>query len=176
MYPVELHGQQVILREFTGADLPDVLSIVGDDEVTSWLSFDSRSADEARVMLDGVLVRARQEPRAEYYLAVALPGDSAVLGFARLGLAGTRAAKLGFAVRRSAWGHGYATDAARTLITFGFGELGLHRIEAGTAVDNVASQRVLEKNRFTRVGLLRAHLLIHGEWVDHYLWERIVGD
>ena len=55
-------------------------------------------------MLDGIVTRARQQPRAEYYLAVALPADRAVIGFARLGLAGVRAAKLGFAIRRSAWG------------------------------------------------------------------------
>lgn len=56
-----------------------------------------------------------------------------------------------------------------------FRELCLHRVQAGTAVDNVASQRVLEKNRFTRVGLLRAHPPVRGEWVDHYPWERLVG-
>jgi [ribosomal protein S5]-alanine N-acetyltransferase len=176
MYPVELHGQQVILREFTGADLPDVLSIVGDDEVTSWLSFDSRSADEARVMLDGVLVRARQEPRAEYYLAVALPGDSAVLGFARLGLAGTRAAKLGFAVRRSAWGHGYATDAARTLITFGFGELGLHRISAAAGPANAASLAVLARLGMTYEGRIRDHVFTNNAWRDSLLYSALAGE
>ena len=45
-----------------------------------------------------------------------------------------------------------------------------------TAVANVASHRVLEKNRFTRVGLLRSHLLLGGVWTDHYLWELIDGD
>jgi [ribosomal protein S5]-alanine N-acetyltransferase len=85
-------------------------------------------------------------------------------------------ANLGYFVDSERTGRGLATAAIAETVAHGFAELGLHRIEAGTAVDNVASQRVLEKNRFTRVGLMRAHLLIHGEWVDHYLWERIVGD
>ena len=85
-------------------------------------------------------------------------------------------ANLGYFVDVDRNGRGLATRAIGEVVDYGFGELGLHRVEAGTAVDNIASQRVLEKNRFTRVGLLRAHLLIHGEWVDHYLWERIVGD
>jgi hypothetical protein len=42
----------------------------------------------------GILARTRQGPRADYYLAVALPAARAVIGFARLGLAGVRAAKL----------------------------------------------------------------------------------
>ena len=85
-------------------------------------------------------------------------------------------ANLGYFVDVERNNRGLATAAIAETVDYGFRELGLHRIEAGTAVDNLASQRVLEKNRFTRVGLLRAHLLVHGEWLDHYLWERIVGD
>jgi ribosomal-protein-alanine N-acetyltransferase len=57
-----------------------------------------------------------------------------------------------------------------------FGELALHRLEAGTRPENIASQRVLERNGFTCVGLLRRHLLIGGEWRDHLLWERLADD
>jgi ribosomal-protein-alanine N-acetyltransferase len=85
-------------------------------------------------------------------------------------------ANVGYFVDAERNGRGLATGAIAEVVDYAFRELGLHRVEAGTAVDNVASQRVLEKNRFTRVGLLRAHLLIRGAWVDHYLWERIVGD
>ena len=46
-------------------------------------------------MLAGTLERARLEPRTEYYLAVVLPEDETLVGFARLGFAGVRAAKLG---------------------------------------------------------------------------------
>lgn len=85
-------------------------------------------------------------------------------------------ASVGYFVDAERNGRGLATGAIAEVVDYAFRELGLHRVEAGTAVDNVASQRVLEKNRFARVGLLRAHLLIRGAWVDHYLWERIVGD
>ena len=176
MYPVELHGQQVILREFTSGDLADSLRIVGDDEVTNWLSFDSRSEDQARTMLDGIVARARQEARTEYYLAVALPADSAVIGFARLGLAGVRAAKLGFAIRHSDWGRGYATDAARTLITFGFGELGLHRISAAAGPDNAASVTVIKRLGMTYEGRVRDHVFTGGAWRDSLLYSLLAGE
>jgi [ribosomal protein S5]-alanine N-acetyltransferase len=73
-------------------------------------------------------------------------------------------------------GHGLATAGVGELVAVAFGELALHRVEAGTAVVNVASQRVLERNGFTCVGLLRRHLLLQGEWVDHFLWERLADD
>jgi [ribosomal protein S5]-alanine N-acetyltransferase len=70
-------------------------------------------------------------------------------------------------------GRGLATRAVGGLVEIAFGELELHRLEAGTLVDNVASQRVLEKNGFERYGLARRFLLIAGEWRDHVLFERI---
>lgn len=73
-------------------------------------------------------------------------------------------------------GRGLASAAVAEAVQFGFGELGLHRLEAGTATTNIASQRVLEHNRFTKVGLLRGHLRLRGEWVDHFLWERLETD
>ena len=70
-------------------------------------------------------------------------------------------------------GRGLGSAAVRDLVAFAFGELDLHRVEAGTAVVNVGSQRVLEKNGFRLVGELKGLLLIGGVWVDHYLWERV---
>ena len=52
-----------------------------------------------------------------------------------------------------------------------FAELGLHRIEAGTLLHNVASQRVLERNGFVRFGLAPAYLKIAGSWKDHAMYQ-----
>ena len=87
-----------------------------------------------------------------------------------------QSAMISYFVEEARAGRGLATAAVGELLTVAFGELGLHRVEAGTAVGNLASQRVLEHNGFTRVGLLRRHLLLRGEWVDHYLWERLADD
>lgn len=176
MYPVELHGQQVVLREFAPGDLADSLHVVGDDAVTRWLSFDSRSENQARVMLDGILDRARQQPRGEYYLAAELPADRAVIGFARLGLAGVRAAKLGFAIRHSEWGHGYATDAARALIAFGFGQLELHRISAAAGPENSASIAVIKRLGMTYEGRIRDHVYTGGAWRDSLLYSLLADE
>jgi RimJ/RimL family protein N-acetyltransferase len=52
---------------------------------------------------------------------------------------------LGYRLRRSAWGKGYATEGAQALIRKGFTELGMRRVFAGTYEYNVASMRVMEK-------------------------------
>jgi RimJ/RimL family protein N-acetyltransferase len=53
--------------------------------------------------------------------------------------------ELGYRLRRSAWGKGYATECSRALIEKGFVELGVRRVWASTMVVNVASRRVMDK-------------------------------
>jgi RimJ/RimL family protein N-acetyltransferase len=69
--------------------------------------------------------------------------------------------ELGYRLRRSAWGMGYATEGSRALIDKGFSELGVHRVVASTMVVNVASRRVMEKAglRFVRI--------FHQAWPDY---------
>ena len=83
-----------------------------------------------------------------------------------------RSANLGYWVDARRNGRGLATRAVAALVEHAFGPLGLHRLEAGTLVDNVASQRVLEKNRFELIGLARNYLHIAGDWRDHLLFQR----
>ena len=171
MYPVRVRGKLVILREFTAGDLDGVLAVVGDDRVTRWLSFDSRSRAEAEAMLAGVIERAGLEPRTEYYLAVTLPGDEAqVAGFCRLGLDGAKAAKLGYAIRPEFQGRGYATDAARALTSFGFRDLGLHRVSAAIGPDNAPSLAMMPALGFSREGRIRDHVHTNGAWRDSELY------
>ena len=54
-----------------------------------------------------------------------------------------------------------------------FHELGLHRLQADTLVHNAASQRVLARNGFTRIGLAPRYLRIAGRWQDHVLHQRL---
>ena len=82
-----------------------------------------------------------------------------------------QSANLGYWVAERLTGRGLATKAVGEVIPFAFAELGLHRLEAGTLVDNIASQRVLEKNGFERIGIARGYLHIGGAWRDHVLFQ-----
>lgn len=169
MYPVELIGSRVKLREFRPDDLEDVTKLVGDDRVTTTLSFDSRSIDQAESMLRGIIARAALNPRTEFYLA-AVVGEKGVIGLARLELSGVKAGKLGFAIGADHWGQGYGTDAARTITEFGFSALGLHRISAAIGPENDASVAIAKKLRMTYEGRIRDHVFTNGSWRDSLLY------
>jgi len=173
---VELAGTRVRLREFGADDLDPSMRIVGDDRVTRWLSFDTLSREQQAQRLAETIERAGQTPRTEYYLAVvALPGDE-LIGFARLGLGGVKAAKIGGAIAAEHWSHGYAIDAACALITYGFSVLALHRITAAVGPDNTASAAVLNRLGFTYEGRLRDHVFTNGSWRDSDLYSLLAHE
>ena len=87
-----------------------------------------------------------------------------------------RSANIGYWVDAKRNGRVLATRAVAALVEHAFGPLGLHRLQAGTLVDNVASQRVLQKNRFELIGLARNYLHIGGTWRDHLLFQRTAED
>ncbi|HEY1622821.1 MAG TPA: GNAT family N-acetyltransferase [Streptosporangiaceae bacterium] len=80
---------------------------------------------------------------------------------------------LGYWLGESANGRGLATRAVANMKRIAFGQLALHRIEAGTLKHNVRSQRVLDRNGFERFGLAPNYLLIAGQWQDHILFQTI---
>jgi ribosomal-protein-alanine N-acetyltransferase len=80
---------------------------------------------------------------------------------------------LGYWVAQDLNGKGVATAAVGHAVRHAFGELGLHRVEAGTLVHNTGSQRVLERNGFTRYGLAPRYLWIAGRWQDHVLFQKL---
>ena len=82
-------------------------------------------------------------------------------------------ANVGYWVDRAHNGRGLATHALAEVVDFAFTEAKLHRVEAATLPDNLASQRVLEKNGFTKFGYATELLLIAGAWRDHVLFERV---
>jgi RimJ/RimL family protein N-acetyltransferase len=83
---------------------------------------------------------------------------------------------IGYVINPRCWGRGYATEAAREMLRFGFGELELHRIEATCDVLNAASARVLEKIGMQREGLLREHMWLRDRWRSSYLYSILADE
>ena len=70
-----------------------------------------------------------------------------------------RRAELGYWVGQPFWNRGYATEAARAVIAFGFEVLGLNRIHASHLTRNLASGRVMAKSGMRFEGTLRQHVI-----------------
>lgn len=84
-------------------------------------------------------------------------------------------ANLGYWVDVELQGRGLASAAVGAALHHA-STAGLHRVQAGTLVHNLASQRVLERNGFERIGFAPRYLRIAGEWRDHVLFQRLLED
>lgn len=83
-------------------------------------------------------------------------------------------ANLGYWVDEGCTGKGVASGAVAAVVSMATEELGLHRIQAATLAHNAASQTVLKRSGFERIGIAPSYLQIAGEWQDHVLFQRIL--
>jgi RimJ/RimL family protein N-acetyltransferase len=136
------------------------------------MSWGPISIEETRAFVAQQMLLARTEPRDEYGLAVEIRATGEMAGRLRLTVKSVRDRRgdVGYVLRRSFWGMGYATEAVQRLVAFGFDVLDLHRIEATCSPENVASIHVLEKVGLELEGRLRQNVWVRGGWRDSLLY------
>lgn len=133
--------------------------------------------DDAYFTVEGQrgVIRAALEQHAQ---ATALPhvivDEGRLVG--RVTLSGIargpfQSCNLGYWISAADNGRGLATAAVGAIVRVAFEQLGLHRIEAGVLPRNIGSQKVLERNGFTRFGVAERYLCIAGEWQDHAMYQ-----
>jgi [ribosomal protein S5]-alanine N-acetyltransferase len=131
--------------------------------------------DRQRIMIQDAL-REHQEGRN--LPLVIVDGAGGVVGRITLNnivRGAFQSCSVGYWVSEAAGGRGVATAALKQVISVAFGELGLHRLQAETLPHNVASQTVLERNGFVRIGMAPTYLKIAGRWQDFILYQLING-
>jgi len=87
-----------------------------------------------------------------------------------------KSAEVWFKLHPDHWSKGFGTEALSAILDFGFEELKLHRIEAGCAVENIGSVRLLEKAGMTREGNKRKALPLKTGWTDNYEYAILESD
>lgn len=85
-------------------------------------------------------------------------------------------AEIGYWVGRPYWGCGFATEACRAVVAYGFTELGLRRIYGRHLAENPASGRVLQKVGMVREGLFRQHAMHRGERPADIVWHGVLAE
>jgi RimJ/RimL family protein N-acetyltransferase len=87
-----------------------------------------------------------------------------------------RRGELGYWISHLHWGKGFATEAAEALLTFGFRELELNRIQARHLTRNPASGRVLQKLGMSAEGVQRQHMYVRGRFEDIAMYAMLRQD
>jgi len=167
-----LTTERLVLREFTENDWPAVLAYQRDPRYLRFYEWTGRTPDQVRGFVDMFVVQQQETPRTRFQLAVTLKTTGRLIGNCgiRRETGDAREADIGYELDPAYWGHGYATEAARAVVGWGFSEMHLHRVSAWCIADNAGSVRVLEKLGMQREARLREKQYFKGRWWDTLLY------
>jgi len=143
-----LETERLILRRFTEADVDHLFELDNDSGVMRFINGGTPTPREViqNDILPGFLQYDERFPGYGFWAAIEKASGELVGWFSfRAAEGAPDEASLGYRLRKTAWGKGYATEGARALIRKGFTELGVRRVIATTYEDNLASRRVMEK-------------------------------
>ena len=110
-----------------------------------------------------------EQNRGECFMYVIRGKTGTVIGrinFTSVKTGKPKTAELGYRIGQADAGKGIATKAVQLALRFGKEEHGLEEVIAGTSAENIASQKVLEKNGFAFIGIAEKYMQINGKWVD----------
>lgn len=157
-FPERIETVRLLLRWQTEPDAEQMFArYASDPEVTRYLTWGPhQSVDETLAFLRQ---RAAEQPPGHVFNWLVYPRFGGLL----LGSIGCRVeghvVQFGYCYARDTWGQGYATEAARTMVSVWLDEPGVWRVQAFCDPENVASARVLEKAGLTLEGTLRKYCL-----------------
>lgn len=167
---VELNTARLKLRLITIEDLEvihDLHSLPETDEYNT-LGI-PKDIEETKIVIAPWIRENDLEDIQSFTFAIETIKDGFVglVGF-KLGAKKYSMGEVWYKIHSDYWNLGYATESVKAIINYGFEELKLHRIEAGCAVDNLASIKVLEKVGMKREGRKRKVLPLKKGWTDGF--------
>ncbi len=162
-----IETERLILRPFKLSDAKIVQKKAGQPEV----------ADTTRNIPhpypDGVAEewisnhQALFEANERITYAITVKGNDEIIGAVGLGIEKKENhAELGYWIEKDQWSKGYATEASRALVGYGFSKLKLHKIFATHLTRNPASGKVMEKLGMHDEGLFKEHIIKNGKYED----------
>jgi ribosomal-protein-alanine N-acetyltransferase len=165
--PPTLETARLRLRPYRDADIAELVPLIGTREVAATTLRIAHPYTEQ----DGRDFLALAQEPDKIWLVVALRSDGRQIG--GIGLRVDQQhhhAELGYWLGVPYWGQGYATEAAREMLRYGFETLQLHRIFASHFKPNAASGRILVKLGMRHEGCQREHIRKWDQFVDSELY------
>ena len=165
--PPTLETERLLIRPYREADIPELLPLIGTREVAATTL---RIAHPYTEQDAWAFLELAKEPD-KLWLAITLRADGRQIGGIGLRIEPQHQhAELGYWLGVPYWGRGYATEAAREVLRYGFEDLGLHRIFASHFKHNPASGIILKKLGMQYEGCQREHLRKWDQFVDSELY------
>jgi RimJ/RimL family protein N-acetyltransferase len=168
--------ERLVLRRFTYNDIQDVIKVVSHPSVAGITTHIKARESVVKKYIDKQRSYQPFEKGKYYDLAIERKKDGKVMGLLGLMCEDHKQGLIGWALGVDYRGNGYVTEGARALVTYGFSELGLHRIYAKTSNINTASWRVMERVGMRKEAHLREAEFRNGGWIDALVYAVLAGE
>lgn len=163
---MKLESENLILREIEKSDWEKIYKM--QSEYVKSFPWDIRSEDYIKKLVEKFIKWQKEKPRTQYQFLVELKKDFQFIGTGGIHHADSknRSAEIGLRLSSEFWGKGYAAEASKTMLEFGFVDLNLHRISAEIIADNVAAAERLNQLGMKYEGRFRDHKFRNDKWYD----------
>ncbi len=179
MNPPQLNTPRLSLRPVTLPELGKIHELHSFPEVDAFNTLGlPENQEQTRAILTDLIAKHTLADIRNFTFSVYLKSEDIFIGLTALNLGNPKykSAEIWFKFHPEHWHKGYATEAIKALITFGFTALNLHRIEAGCAVGNIGSYKAMEKAGMVREGRKRLAIPLKTGWSDNYEYAIVAPD
>lgn len=163
-----LETERLLLRRVASTDLEDVFEFSSDPVVAHHMTWEKNSSkEETLANFLQPAIKGYEEGQCGTWAIVHKESDKVIGTCSFVDWSNEHhKAEIGYVLNRKFWGCGFATEAFKEVIKYGFDTLQLNRMEGGCDIDNFDSEKVMLKLGMTFEGVLRKNELIKGEFRD----------
>ena len=163
----ELESERLNYRQVTSADVEDIFKIYSDPEVAKYDWYKPIATKDDALSIINRYGKEFQN-KEELTWGVERKYDNKIIGYCCLGSFNddSRRSEIGYGFNRDEWNKGYATEAIKVLVKFGFDIMNFNRIEATVTLGNDASVKALKKANFLQEGIVRERSIMKGKFED----------
>lgn len=172
-----LSSQRLLLRKILPSDYSDMYEYASNEKTTQYLSWEAhRNINFTKNYTKFLQKQYRDGNFYDWAVVIKETGKMiGTCGFSSFSPENCRA-ELGYVISPDYWGKGIATEAANLVISFGFEQLDLHRIEAKFICGNFSSEAVMKKIGMKKEGVFREYMFIKGDFKDICYYAMTVED
>lgn len=168
---IELFSSRLKLRLIDNADLNaiHILHSLAETDEFNALGIPENLGETSSIIEPWIIANKEAEIQT-YTFAIEERNTNQFIGLfgLKLGTKKYRRGEVWYKLHLDHWGKGFGTEALNRVLDFGFDDLNLHRMQAGCAVDNIGSIKVLEKAGMLREGRGRQLLPLKWGWSDNF--------
>lgn len=179
MAKVEILTERTRLRLIEWSDLDSIHKLHTAPETDEFNTLGiPNNIEETKNIIESWMAKNKLTKIKHYTFVIENRSDKEFIGLFGLKLGNEKynRGEVWYKIHSDHWKKGYATETLKAIINFGFKTLKLHRIEAGCAVDNIGSIKVLERAGMIREGRGRQVLPLKSGWSDNFEYSILESD